>query len=345
MNLEDVLAAKGRRRVVTVSSKSSVADAIRAMHAEKVGAVMVPDAEGCPVGIFTERDVVRLYAEGDRDFDKLPVEARMTCSVVVGRLSMPVDEALGLMTERRFRTSLHSRQRTRSTSLPRKWRASLTRCAAAALASGYSIICGSGTMFCAASLPTRSRCGRSRLTLGRSDVTSERGESGAAAPAATVARRPPGPQHREAPFGDVAAHRIEHRVAVRNQLGEVLRAVVDHLVRAERAHVVVVRRARRRDHARAEVLGERDGEARHPARAALDQDRLARLQLERFLERDQRRQARERDRRRLRVAQAFRLARHDLLADGDLLRVRALARHLAHAEHRVADLEVVRALA
>ena len=30
MNLEDVLAAKGRRRVVTVSSKSSVADAIRA---------------------------------------------------------------------------------------------------------------------------------------------------------------------------------------------------------------------------------------------------------------------------------------------------------------------------
>ena len=30
-------------------------------------------------------------------------EARMTCSLVVGRLSMPVDEALGLMTERRFR--------------------------------------------------------------------------------------------------------------------------------------------------------------------------------------------------------------------------------------------------
>lgn len=102
MKLKDVLAAKGHR-VVTVSAKSSVADAIRAMHAEKVGAVMVPDAEGCPVGIFTERDVVRLYADGDRDFDTLALEARMTCSVVVGRLSMSVDEALGLMTERRFR--------------------------------------------------------------------------------------------------------------------------------------------------------------------------------------------------------------------------------------------------
>jgi CBS domain-containing protein len=102
MKLKDVLETKGHR-VVTVSAKSSVADAIRAMHAEKVGAVMVPDAEGCPVGIFTERDVVRLHAGGERDFDTLALEARMTCSLVVGRLSMPVDEALGLMTERRFR--------------------------------------------------------------------------------------------------------------------------------------------------------------------------------------------------------------------------------------------------
>ena len=102
MTLEDVLAAKGRR-VVSVSAKSSIADAIRTMHAEKVGAVLVPDAEGCPVGIFSERDVVRLYADGDREFESLTVEARMTCSLVVGRLAMAVDQALGLMTERRFR--------------------------------------------------------------------------------------------------------------------------------------------------------------------------------------------------------------------------------------------------
>ncbi len=102
MKLKEVLAAKGHR-VVTVSAKSSIADAIRTMRAEKVGAVLVPDAEGCPVGIFTERDVVHLYADGDRDFDSLAVEARMTCSIVIGQLSMSVDEALGLMTERRFR--------------------------------------------------------------------------------------------------------------------------------------------------------------------------------------------------------------------------------------------------
>src|SRR6185436_20405915 len=99
MNLKEVLKAKGHR-LVTVPARSSVADAIRAMHAEKVGAVLVPDAEGCPVGIFSERDLVRLYADGDRDFDALALETRMTCSVVVGRLSMSVDEELGLMTER-----------------------------------------------------------------------------------------------------------------------------------------------------------------------------------------------------------------------------------------------------
>jgi len=102
MTLKEVLAAKGRR-VITVSGKSSVADAIRTMHAEQVGSVVVPDSGACPVGIFTERDVVRLYADGDRDLDTLAVEARMTCSVVVGRLSMAVDEALGLMTQHRFR--------------------------------------------------------------------------------------------------------------------------------------------------------------------------------------------------------------------------------------------------
>jgi CBS domain-containing protein len=102
MNLDEVLARKGRR-VVTVSGKSSITDAIRTMQAEKVGAVLVPDSGRCPVGIFTERDVVRMHADGDRDFDALTVETRMTCSIVVGSLAMSVDEALGLMTERRFR--------------------------------------------------------------------------------------------------------------------------------------------------------------------------------------------------------------------------------------------------
>jgi len=172
------------------------------------------------------------------------------------------------------------------------------------------------------------------LTFGRSDVTSGRGEAGAL-----------GTKDREALQGDVAAHRVEDRVAAGNELREVLRAVVDRLVRAERAHVAVVRRARGRDDARAEEPREREREAPDAARAAVDEDRLARFQLERVLDRDERREAGEPDRRALRVGQARGLPREDLLPDRDLFGVGAFARNLAHAEHRVADLEVLRPLA
>lgn len=102
MTLGELLKQKGEQ-AITISAGASVGEALRLMHQRRVGAVLVPDAGGCPVGIFTERDVVRLYADGDRDFETLVLESRMTCSVVVGRPTDTVDAALTLMTERRFR--------------------------------------------------------------------------------------------------------------------------------------------------------------------------------------------------------------------------------------------------
>ena len=102
MKLSDVLAAKGRR-LVTVSAKSSVADAIRTMHAEKVGAVLVPDAEGCPVGIFTERDALfRVVAEG-RDPEKTRLAEVMTVNPRTITADRPFGHALHLMHEGGFR--------------------------------------------------------------------------------------------------------------------------------------------------------------------------------------------------------------------------------------------------
>src|SRR3954470_23781611 len=101
----------------------------------------------------------------------------------------------------------------------------------------------------------------------------------------------------------------------------------------------MVARARRRNDACAEVPGERDGEAGDAARAALDEDRFAALELQRLLERDDCGETRERDRRGLHVAQALWLVRDDRLADRDLLGVGPFARHLADAEHGIARLE------
>ena len=101
MNLKDVLTAKGPR-VVTVPAKSSVADAIRKMHTEKVGAVMVPDAAGCPVGILTERDVLNAVAAAS-DPETVSVEQIMTSDVVTVGPDWDLVEAAGVMARRRIR--------------------------------------------------------------------------------------------------------------------------------------------------------------------------------------------------------------------------------------------------
>jgi len=94
--------AGGQRQPrVTVSAKSSVADAIRTMHAQKVGGAG-PDAEACPVGIFTSATSCACLPTASATSsacrskrDDLQHRRRTA--------AMSVDEALGLMTERRFR--------------------------------------------------------------------------------------------------------------------------------------------------------------------------------------------------------------------------------------------------
>ena len=48
--------------VLTISPEASVQDACKRMHARKVGAVLVTDAKGALLGIFTGRDAVRVLA-------------------------------------------------------------------------------------------------------------------------------------------------------------------------------------------------------------------------------------------------------------------------------------------
>ena len=90
----------------------------------------------------------------------------------------------------------------------------------------------------------------------------------------------------------------------------------------------------------ADMPGELDGEARDAARAALDEDRLAGLQLQRVLDRADRGQAGEGECRGVDMRQAGRLLGDDGGADRDLLGISAVAAALEDAEHLVADLEI-----
>jgi CBS domain-containing protein len=95
--IEDVVSA----RVVDVRPHESVRAAIARMLDENVGAVAVCDGTRL-VGIFTERDVLRLAGEG-ADLSALKVEDVMTTDVVKVSPDDDVLAAARLMGERHIR--------------------------------------------------------------------------------------------------------------------------------------------------------------------------------------------------------------------------------------------------
>ena len=119
-----------RRAALTCSSGSSTGDAIRAMHAARVGSIIVLGEAGEPLGIFTERDLVRVMAtdsfeQGARVsgymsalLHCLPVSAQAAeAAVLMARTGirhvvvMDGDRLAGMVSERDLfalqRTSLH----------------------------------------------------------------------------------------------------------------------------------------------------------------------------------------------------------------------------------------------
>ena len=102
IQLKELLAKKGAG-AVTVPESSTVGMAIRTMCQHRVGSVVVPSTSGAAVGIFTERDVMHLYAEGKTDFENLLVKDCMTTDPVLGNPDDRISDVLAIMTEKRFR--------------------------------------------------------------------------------------------------------------------------------------------------------------------------------------------------------------------------------------------------
>ena len=102
MQLKEILKRKGGQPV-TVPASATVADAIHAMTEHKVGSVMIPNADGSPAGIFTERDVLNLCAENRTDFAKMSIRPCMTCAMTTGKPGDTISEILAIMTTKRFR--------------------------------------------------------------------------------------------------------------------------------------------------------------------------------------------------------------------------------------------------
>lgn len=99
--VSDILTRKGAD-VVAVPADESVLNAARLMNERGIGGVVVTEG-GRPVGIFTERDVLRRVVAEHRDPGDTLVRDVMTSPVIRCKAEAKLDEVMALMSEKRIR--------------------------------------------------------------------------------------------------------------------------------------------------------------------------------------------------------------------------------------------------
>ncbi|GIX48169.1 MAG: histidine kinase [Candidatus Tectimicrobiota bacterium] len=101
MNIQSILAVKGSH-VVTIRPEQSIREAIATLVTHNIGALVVVNEAGLPVGILSERDIIRALAKNEALFS-LPVSALMVREVIIGEPHDDLEAVAHTMTEKRIR--------------------------------------------------------------------------------------------------------------------------------------------------------------------------------------------------------------------------------------------------
>jgi CBS domain-containing protein len=99
--VRDILSQKGNH-IESIAPSATVFEAAVHMNDRKIGALLVLD-QGRLVGIFTERDILRRVVAQRRDAAETLVEEVMTTEVACCQSDTTIDEARGVMKNRRIR--------------------------------------------------------------------------------------------------------------------------------------------------------------------------------------------------------------------------------------------------
>ncbi|MCU0353673.1 MAG: CBS domain-containing protein [Cytophagales bacterium] len=102
MTVQQLLDQKTINAVWSVPSSSTVYDALVAMNAKNIGAVLVMD-DGKLVGIFSERDYARKGILQGRTSQQTYVHEVMTKRVITVNPQTKIDQCMKLMSEGHFR--------------------------------------------------------------------------------------------------------------------------------------------------------------------------------------------------------------------------------------------------
>jgi CBS domain-containing protein len=99
MLVRDVLDSKGRR-LISIDSSATVSEAIAKLVQNNIGSLPVVDHSGRLIGIFSERDTLRIIHNRGEGFGRLLVADVMTGTPVTCLLDDDVDAVMGKMSDR-----------------------------------------------------------------------------------------------------------------------------------------------------------------------------------------------------------------------------------------------------
>jgi CBS domain-containing protein len=100
--VKEILGA-GRREVISIGKDKTVADAVSLLVEDEIGALVVVDG-GNPVGMFTERDVLKCWTrKGDRHFKDITISEVMTTNLIIAETGDDLGYVTTIMIRNRIR--------------------------------------------------------------------------------------------------------------------------------------------------------------------------------------------------------------------------------------------------
>jgi IMP dehydrogenase len=100
--VKEILGASGRH-IFSIDKNHTVADAVNLLVEHEVGALVVVDGER-PVGMFTERDVVKCWTrKGDRHFKDIKVSEVMSGNLIIAEVDDDLCYVTTIMIKNRIR--------------------------------------------------------------------------------------------------------------------------------------------------------------------------------------------------------------------------------------------------
>lgn len=103
MLVHQILKSKADDAVVCVKPGTTIREAAEILANRKIGTVVISDDGKQPLGILSERDIVRELAQSGGAILTETVDRFMTSNLVTCSLNASADAVLSTMTEKRFR--------------------------------------------------------------------------------------------------------------------------------------------------------------------------------------------------------------------------------------------------